>query len=149
MNNNINSPLSQSNEGFVIKTTTDLEGTKESKNNTLAEKNIALTQTETVDLTEKVIETQKVTEQNKTVVSEQEINHALEIVSNFMHNSNKQVEFSKDNSSGKTVIIITDKETQEVINQFPSEKIISMAKRIQNLNMEAESISGLLIDSRV
>jgi flagellar protein FlaG len=149
MNNNINSPLSQSNEGFVIKTTTDLESTKESKNNTLAEKNIALTQTETVDLTEKVIESQKVTEQNKTVVSEQEINHALEIVSNFMHNSNKQVEFSKDNSSGRTVIIITDKETQEVINQFPSEKIISMAKRIQNLNMEAESISGLLIDSRV
>lgn len=149
MNNNINSPLSQSNEGFVIKTTTDFEGTKEGKSNTLADENIALTQAEIVGLTEKVIEGQKVTEKNKAVVSEQEINQALEIVSNFMHNSNKQVEFSKDNSSGKTVIIITDKETQEVINQFPSEKIISMAKRIQNLNMEAESISGLLIDSRV
>jgi flagellar protein FlaG len=66
-----------------------------------------------------------------------------------MNNTNTQVAFSNDNSSGKTVIIITDKETQEVINQFPSKKLISMAERIQDLHREAESISGLLIDSRV
>ena len=80
---------------------------------------------------------------------EDDIIKALEIVSSFMKSSNKQISFSNDNSSGKTVITITDKKTQEVINQFPSDKIISMAERIQDLHREAESISGLLIDSRV
>jgi uncharacterized FlaG/YvyC family protein len=47
------------------------------------------------------------------------------------------------------VITVTDKKTQEVINQFPSEKIISMAEKIQALHQEVESISGLLIDSHV
>lgn len=149
MNNNINSPLSQSNEGFKIKATTDIDSIKENKNNISADKNIAVTKSAVVDLTDKVNKSNEATEQKKTDISEQEINTALGIVSDFMHNSNKQVEFSNDNTSGKTIIIITDKETQEVINQFPSEKIISMAERIQNLNMEAESISGLLIDSRV
>ena len=82
-------------------------------------------------------------------VSAEDVEKALDIVASFLHSTMKQVDFSSDNSAGKTVITIIDKETQEVINQFPSEKIVSMAEKIQQLQQDAESISGLLIDSHV
>jgi len=82
-------------------------------------------------------------------VSSEDVEKALDIVASFLNSTLKQVDFSSDNNAGKTVITVTDKETQEVINQFPSEKIISMAEKIQALHQEAESISGLLIDSHV
>lgn len=82
-------------------------------------------------------------------VSSEDVEKALDIVASFLHSTSKQVDFSSDNSAGKTVITVIDKKTQEVINQFPSEKIISMAEKIQALHQEVESISGLLIDSHV
>ena len=74
---------------------------------------------------------------------------ALEIVTSFLHNTLKQVDFSSDNNAGKMVVTVLDRKTQEVINQFPSEKIISMAEKIQALHQEVESISGLIIDNHV
>jgi flagellar protein FlaG len=82
-------------------------------------------------------------------VSSEDVEKALDIVASYLSSTMKQVDFSSDNSAGKTVITVIDKETQEVINQFPSEKIVSMAEKIQQLHQEAESISGLLIDSHV
>lgn len=80
---------------------------------------------------------------------EEEVEEALEVVSSFINSTIKQVTFSHDKNAGKMVITMLDKETQEVINQFPSEKIISMAGRIKELYQEVESISGLIIDSHV
>ncbi len=82
-------------------------------------------------------------------VTEDDVEKALEVVSSFINSTQKQVDFSRDNDAGKLVITVTDRETQEVINQFPSEKIISMAEKIQALHQEVESISGLIIDSHV
>jgi len=147
--NNINSAPNASGNGFMLKSAADLDYIKENKANVEAGTKTTEDKETVVKLTEKISADNKISKQQESDVKEGEINQALDIVSAFMSNSNKQVAFSNDNSSGKTVIIITDKETNEVINQFPSKKLISMAERIQNLNQEAESISGLLIDSRV
>lgn len=82
-------------------------------------------------------------------VTENDVEQALEVVSSFINSTQKQVDFSRDNKAGKLVITVTDRETQEVLNQFPSEKIVSMAEKIQALHQEVESISGLIIDSHV
>ena len=82
-------------------------------------------------------------------ISSEEMEKALETVTSFLHSTLKQVDFSSDNNAGKTVITVLDKKTQEIINQFPSEKIISMAEKIYALHQEVESISGLIIDSHV
>ena len=82
-------------------------------------------------------------------ISESEIQEALDVVSAFMSHSFKHVGFSKDTSSGKTVIKVIDKETQELISQFPSDKMLTMAEKIKSLHQEIESASGLLIDSHV
>ena len=92
---------------------------------------------------------ERISEAIKAEASSEDVDKALEIVSYFFQSIAKQVDFSSDNQAGKTVVTVTDRETQEVINQFPSEKIISMAEKIQALNQQADSISGLLIDSHV
>lgn len=97
-----------------------------------------------------VEQTSNVSNQTATnEVSEEEVNAALDTVSTFINNSYKQVNFSSDSSSGKTVIKIIDKETQELISQFPSEKLLSIAEKIQGLQLEIEDASGLLVDSHV
>ena len=65
-------------------------------------------------------------------VSSEDVEKALDIVASFLHSTMKQVDFSSDNTAGKTVITLIDKETQEIINQFPSEKIVSMAEKINS-----------------
>jgi flagellar protein FlaG len=85
----------------------------------------------------------------KEETSNAEVEEAIEVVSSFINSTLKQVAFSQDNNAGKMVITMIDKETNEVINQFPSEKVISMAGRIKELHQEVESISGLMIDSHV
>jgi len=154
MNNNINSAPISADNGFVLKTAVDLDSTKDNKRGLLTDKQEKVKGVDEISLIEKAnaenkTNENKVNETQEKDISEKEINKALEVVSSFMRSSNKQIAFSNDNSSGKTVITITDKKTQEVINQFPSDKIISMAERIKDLHREAESISGLLIDSRV
>lgn len=81
--------------------------------------------------------------------SDREIEEALTVVSDFMSATSKNIDFSNDSSSGKTIIKIFDKDTKELISQFPSDKIISMAEKIKNLHQEIESTSGLLIDNHV
>ncbi|MEY8200235.1 MAG: flagellar protein FlaG [Colwellia sp.] len=149
MNNNINSASNVSDNGFMLKSAAEFDSAKEDKLSLSAENKTEADKEAVVKLSDKINEENKINSQQKKESSEEDINKALEVVSSFMNNSNKQVAFSNDDTSGKTVITITDKETQEVINQFPSQKLISMAERIQDLHREAESISGLLIDSRV
>ncbi len=93
--------------------------------------------------------TKVVAEESVKEISDVEMEHALEIVSSFINTTMKHVNFSSDNSSGKMVIKVIDRETQEIIQQFPSEKIVSMAIKIQDLHQEVEGVSGLLIDSRI
>ena len=85
--------------------------------------------------------------QNK--LSSEEVEKALEIIASFLSITSKNVAFSSDNQVDRTMITVTDKDTLEVINKFPSEKIISIAEKIQALHKEFNNISGLLIDSHV
>jgi flagellar protein FlaG len=152
MNNNINSAPINADNGFMPQTSAGLDSTKDNKLTLSADKKASvenLKEVKEVKEVERSATVDEVSAKQEKEVSENDINKALEVVSSFMNSSNKQIAFSNDNTSGKTVITITDKKTQEVINQFPSDKIISMAERIQDLHREAESISGLLIDSRV
>tara|TARA_R110001583_G_scaffold9788_2_gene45901 strand:+ start:18269 stop:18706 length:438 start_codon:yes stop_codon:yes gene_type:complete len=132
---------------FILKSSDNLDDTTKAlvKNQST---NVVESYTQKSD--EKSIIAERMVESTKQKeVSSEEIEKALDIVASFLHSTSKQVDFSRDNKAGKTVITVIDKETQEVINQFPSEKIISMAEKIQALHQEVESISGLLIDSHV
>lgn len=51
--------------------------------------------------------------------------------------------FSVDEDSGRTVVKVVDRQTQEVIKQFPSEEMIALSKALEEMR-DALDISGLL-----
>jgi flagellar protein FlaG len=86
---------------------------------------------------------------NSKQQTQEELTKAINIVSDFMNQPPRNVSFSQAESSGKTIVKIFDSNSNELIKQFPSEKIINMAERISKLHQEIEQAPGLLIDSHV
>lgn len=85
----------------------------------------------------------------KPVQSEALVDQSIESVANFVNSVNKNVDFLVDEDSGRTIIKVIDVESQELIKQFPSEEIISMAKRIKELQEQITSKTGLFLDENV
>jgi len=146
MGNNINTVPARVENSFVAQSSAKVEKTDAD------EKNVNLVeQVSKADSDEQIVAQKKESVEAKLEekISAAEIQTALEVVSSFVNSTLKQVDFSNDSSSGKMVIKVSDRETKEVIQQFPSEKIITMAEKIRELQQEVQNISGLLIDSHI
>jgi flagellar protein FlaG len=53
-----------------------------------------------------------------------------------VQNLRRNLQFSIDDQSGRTVIKVIDSETHEVLRQIPSEEILNVAHRLMELNEE-------------
>ncbi|MCO6354220.1 hypothetical protein GBO14_05580 [Pseudoalteromonas shioyasakiensis] len=62
---------------------------------------------------------------------------------------NRELNFSFRDDIGRTVVEVTDKETDEVIRQIPSEEFIRLAEKIASLTEELSTVQGVLFDSKV
>ena len=87
---------------------------------------------------------QQESEQSQSLIEE-----SIESVANFVNSVSKNVDFLVDEDSGRTVIKIIDVKSQELIRQFPSDEIISMATRIKELQEQISSKTGLFLDESV
>jgi len=81
--------------------------------------------------------------------TEKELDLAIEVVSNFINQPPRNVNFTKDTDSGKTVIKVFELESKELIKQFPSEELISIAQKIKALQQEVGEKAGILFDEKV
>jgi flagellar protein FlaG len=63
----------------------------------------------------------------------------------------RRLSFQVDEASGKTVIRVFDRETDELIRQFPPDEILTLSRRLKELNDEVSGNSnlGILIKSEV
>lgn len=68
------------------------------------------------------------------------VEQAVSQVNEFVQNLNRDLQFTVDDDSGRTVIKVLDNETKEVIRQIPPEELL----RIANYLLEAEGSSLLL-----
>lgn len=87
--------------------------------------------------TTNTITEQAVTAVNDTQKSENNdpnaLNSAVNKVQEFVGPVASSIEFSIDEDSGKTVVKVVDKETDEVIRQIPSEEMLELAKALDKL----------------
>ena len=74
-------------------------------------------------------------------VSREQLNQALKATKDFVGSINSSLDFSVDEDTGSVVVKVIDKETKEVIRQFPSEEMLSIAKAL-------DSIKGLLVKQK-
>lgn len=62
-----------------------------------------------------------------------ELNEALERVREALAPVARNLQFSVDDDTGKTVVRIIDSSTNEVIKQFPSEEMLAISRSIDKL----------------
>ena len=74
--------------------------------------------------------------------SNTEVNEAIKTVNTALKSISSTLEFSKDKDTGKDVIRVIDTCNKEVIRQFPSEEMLSIAKAI-------DQFKGVLIHQKV
>jgi flagellar protein FlaG len=65
--------------------------------------------------------------------SDAQVKQALEQANNALKSISNNLEFSIDNSTGKTVVRVVDSSTQEVIRQYPSEEMLAIARALDRL----------------
>lgn len=76
-----------------------------------------------------------------TAPSPQDLQKMLAEAQTLLTSRAANLEFSLDDETGKTVVRVVDKETQEVIRQFPSEEMLAVARNLQR-------IQGFLLEDR-
>ncbi len=70
---------------------------------------------------------------------QEELDEAVDSVSRFVNNDN--LEFTIDEESGRRLIRLVDRQTQEVLRQIPSEEMLQIAKALDKLQ-------GLLVHQK-
>lgn len=68
------------------------------------------------------------------VVDEKEIEEAVDNLNEFAQSVQRQLEFSVDDESGKTIIKVVDAETGETIRDIPPEEILNMQKHLREIS---------------
>lgn len=88
---------------------------------------------------EQLAQTQSPAEQQAQ--SAESLSSAVKAVNDFVSSVNSDLKFSVDNDTGKTIVKVVDKNTDEVIRQVPSEEMMAIAKAL-------DSIKGLLVKQK-
>ncbi|GEM_PF-205549 len=87
-----------------------------------------------------------------TLVNEAEreqMETALAQVSDFVQVQNRQLNFSFDDKSNRSIIKVTDADSGDIIRQIPSEEVLKLAERIKELQNDAGEAIGVLINRQV
>ncbi|WP_206484824.1 flagellar protein FlaG [Thalassotalea sp. G2M2-11] len=82
-------------------------------------------------------------------VEEQELEEAFNTVSEFMSLYKRNVNFSLDEHSDKTIIKVFDSDSKELIKQFPSEDLLEMARKIHAVRQDIDQKTGIFLDEKV
>lgn len=62
-----------------------------------------------------------------------QLRNAVEQVNKTIQTLSKDVQFTVDKETGREVVKVVDRETKEVIRQIPSEEMVAIAKRLDEL----------------
>lgn len=68
-----------------------------------------------------------------------QVEKAVDDVQRFVETMNNSLQFSIDDDSGRTVVKVVDKQTDEVLRQIPSEEMLDIARALGKLK-------GLLVE---
>jgi flagellar protein FlaG len=102
-----------------------------------------------VDLNREQLDKDKKAEEAESLEQSVNISDAMKTISEFINMPVRTVNFTQDDGSEKTVIKIFDSESNELIRQFPSEEILSIAQRIIDLQQDISQKTGILLDENI
>ena len=89
------------------------------------------------------------TQSNDQEASNADIQSAAAQVSDFVQAQNRNLNFSFDDEAQRSIVKVTDSETGDLIRQIPSEEVLRLSERIQNLQSDVDSTVGVLFNKEV
>lgn len=92
----------------------------------------------------------QITEPNSPeVMSKDSLNDAIRTLNQVPVIKERNLSFSIDDLSGRSVIKLRDKQTDEIIKQIPSEELLKVAQDVKRLQEQMGQSIGLLVDNKV
>ncbi len=87
--------------------------------------------------------TEQIPSEQKEVkaVDQAELDQAVKQINDFVQDIQRNIEFSVDDDTGRTVIKVYDSSSEELIRQIPNEEVLELAKNLKNNN-------GLLFNAK-
>ena len=70
-------------------------------------------------------------ETEKSESDSEALEDAARDMNQHVQQANRELQFSVDENSGRTVITVLDKETQQVVRQIPGEEALQFAQRLE------------------
>jgi flagellar protein FlaG len=87
------------------------------------------------------VKVQSVAEKGNTQLEAPEsLESAVKNINDYVQNIQRSLLFTVDEISGKDVVTVLDKETDEIIRQYPSEEVLEIARRLRQDKDEAISL---------
>lgn len=90
-----------------------------------------------------------VTAELQPPTSEEDVRQAVDSVNNFVQQTNRNLEFAVEESSGRVVITVREAETGNIIRQIPPEEVLAIAELINNNLQNTATPVGVLIADKV
>jgi len=88
-------------------------------------------------------------DRNEQQTTPENINQAVASVNNFVQQTNRNLEFAVEESSGRVIITVREAETGNIIRQIPPEEVLAIAELINNNLNNTTTPVGVLIADKV
>jgi flagellar protein FlaG len=102
-----------------------------------------------LEISQEQLNKDKLAQEAESLDESVNVSDAMKTISEFINMPVRTVNFTQDDGSEKTVIKIFDSESNELIKQFPSEEILSIAQRIIDLQQDISQKTGILLDENI
>ena len=83
-------------------------------------------------------------ETEKKQVSREELDAAVITLNERVQQIQRDLLFSVDENSGRTVVRVVNTETEEVVRQIPSEEVLRISRNIQD---QLDDVTGLIFET--
>ena len=91
-----------------------------------------------VNSTKSVGETQTDNETENTPLTPKQLEKVAQQLQDFVGDLNRSIEFSVDTDSGRDVIKVIDKNSGDILKQYPSEEVLTLVSKL------SEMVGGLV-----
>ena len=79
----------------------------------------------------------------------EEVRVVVEKLNRQIQSLQRELSFSVDEDSGRTVVRVLDSQTNEVVRQIPSEEVLKLARQLDIILSEAnQQVSGILVEEQ-
>ncbi|RDV25038.1 flagellar biosynthesis protein FlaG [Alteromonas aestuariivivens] len=80
---------------------------------------------------------------------DRDVELAAQEVEAFLQVQNRNLAFTVDDNTQRSVVTVKDSESGDVIRQIPSDEVLRLAERIKDLQEDIGSSVGVLLNKRV